>query len=230
MRRVGETGFGNVEGFAVWNERASARWRYCNGGIGAFACSSGSRSGCPSVCIRSEVILIGTPMNRRINIVLPETTVQTIDRIAQPGQRNRFIEQATQHIISHESINTLRARLEQTAVPDRDLDRRNRRRLVGGRYPRRAEIYLTALDPAIGREIRKPRPALVIQNDVSNRVSPHRHRRADYFDGPLPFESCACPACCRLAHGPVSYFSTVDAEAMDRADEAVRISLGLIRL
>src|SRR5205809_5950351 len=38
-------------------------------------------------------------------------------------------------------------------------------------HPRRGEIYLTALDPTIGREIQKTRPALVIQNDVSNRLS-----------------------------------------------------------
>ncbi len=39
------------------------------------------------------------------------------------------------------------------------------------RTPRRGEIYLTALDPTVGREIQKTRPALVIQNDISNRVS-----------------------------------------------------------
>ena len=33
----------------------------------------------------------------------------------------------------------------------------------------RGDIYLTALDPAPGHEIKKTRPALVIQNDVSNR-------------------------------------------------------------
>ena len=35
-------------------------------------------------------------------------------------------------------------------------------------HPKRGEIYLTALDPTLGREIRKTRPALVIQNDTSN--------------------------------------------------------------
>ena len=38
-------------------------------------------------------------------------------------------------------------------------------------WPRRGEIYLTALDPAVGHEIQKTRPALVIQNDTSNRYS-----------------------------------------------------------
>jgi len=36
-------------------------------------------------------------------------------------------------------------------------------------YPKRAEIYLTSLDPTVGHEIRKTRPALIIQNDISNR-------------------------------------------------------------
>src|SRR6266404_4484646 len=35
--------------------------------------------------------------------------------------------------------------------------------------PRRGEIYLTALDPALGHEIKKTRPALVIHDDVTNR-------------------------------------------------------------
>ena len=38
-------------------------------------------------------------------------------------------------------------------------------------WPRRGEIYLTALDPTLGREIQRTRPALIIQNDVSNRVT-----------------------------------------------------------
>src|SRR5713226_2638585 len=38
-------------------------------------------------------------------------------------------------------------------------------------HPKRGEIYLTALDPTLGREIQKTRPALIIQNDVSNRLT-----------------------------------------------------------
>src|SRR5919197_1572726 len=36
-------------------------------------------------------------------------------------------------------------------------------------FPRRGEIYLTTLDPAVGHEMKKTRPALVIQNDIANR-------------------------------------------------------------
>ena len=36
----------------------------------------------------------------------------------------------------------------------------------------RGEIYLVNFDPTIGSEIRKIRPALIIQNDIANRHSP----------------------------------------------------------
>lgn len=38
-------------------------------------------------------------------------------------------------------------------------------------FPKRGEIYLADFDPVIGSEIAKRRPALVIQNDIGNRVS-----------------------------------------------------------
>ena len=60
---------------------------------------------------------------KRINIVLPEATIRTIDRMAVPGQRSRFIDQAVRHYVANRSVEALRARLEQTAVRDRDLDR-----------------------------------------------------------------------------------------------------------
>lgn len=39
-------------------------------------------------------------------------------------------------------------------------------------FPRRGEIYLVAFDPTVGYEIQKTRPAVIIQNDVSNEYSP----------------------------------------------------------
>ena len=38
-------------------------------------------------------------------------------------------------------------------------------------YPKRGEIYWVRLDPAIGSEIKKTRPALIISNDIGNRYS-----------------------------------------------------------
>jgi CopG family transcriptional regulator/antitoxin EndoAI len=61
-------------------------------------------------------------MNKRINIVLPEATIQTIDRMARPGERSRFINQAVRHFVMHQSTEALRTRLERATVRDRDLD------------------------------------------------------------------------------------------------------------
>ncbi len=38
-------------------------------------------------------------------------------------------------------------------------------------FPKRGEIYLVSLDPTIGSEINKTRPALVISNNVNNQLS-----------------------------------------------------------
>ena len=38
-------------------------------------------------------------------------------------------------------------------------------------YPKRGEIYLVTLDPTVGAEISKTRPALIISNDINNRYA-----------------------------------------------------------
>ena len=38
--------------------------------------------------------------------------------------------------------------------------------------PKRGDVFLVTLDPTLGAEIRKTRPALIIQNDIANRHSP----------------------------------------------------------
>lgn len=38
--------------------------------------------------------------------------------------------------------------------------------------PKRGEVYLVSFDPALGAEIQKTRPALVLQNDIGNQYSP----------------------------------------------------------
>jgi len=38
--------------------------------------------------------------------------------------------------------------------------------------PQRGQVYLVSFDPTVGSEIKKTRPALVIQNDIANRYSP----------------------------------------------------------
>src|SRR3989344_6291120 len=38
-------------------------------------------------------------------------------------------------------------------------------------WPRRGDVYLVNFDPTLGSEIKKTRPALIIQNDIGNRWS-----------------------------------------------------------
>lgn len=38
-------------------------------------------------------------------------------------------------------------------------------------HPRRGEVYLVNFDPSLGAEIKKTRPALILQNDIANQYS-----------------------------------------------------------
>ena len=38
--------------------------------------------------------------------------------------------------------------------------------------PKRGDVYLINFDPTIGAEVKKTRPALILQNDIGNRHSP----------------------------------------------------------
>src|SRR5712692_6251105 len=116
-------------------------------------------------------------------------------------------------------------------------------------HPRRGEIYLTALDPTLGREIRKTRPALIIQNNISNRLSGVTIVAPITSTVRFPLN----PVHVWLAAGPTTGLSVtsvavlnqiravdrlrlirrlgrVNEETMERVDEAIKISLGLIRL
>ena len=61
-------------------------------------------------------------MAKRINVILPEATVQTIDRLSRPGQRSRFIERAVRYYVTTASPEALQERLKQAALRDHDLD------------------------------------------------------------------------------------------------------------
>jgi CopG family transcriptional regulator/antitoxin EndoAI len=62
-------------------------------------------------------------MAKRINVILAEATIHTIDRLSRRGQRSRFIERAVQHYVATAGPEALQGRLRQAALRDRDLDR-----------------------------------------------------------------------------------------------------------
>ena len=61
-------------------------------------------------------------MPKRINIILADVTLKTIDRLSRRRQRSRFIERAVQHYLRTNSPQALQERLKQAALRDRDLD------------------------------------------------------------------------------------------------------------
>jgi mRNA interferase MazF len=112
-------------------------------------------------------------------------------------------------------------------------------------FPRRGEIYLVGFDPAVGYEIQKTRPALVIQNDVSNQHSPITIVAAissQFSDPPFPREVVVDPAESGLPKRSAviaNQIRSVDRlrlqkrlgrlsrPGMERVDRAIEISLGL---
>jgi len=112
----------------------------------------------------------------------------------------------------------------------------------------RGEVFLVSLDPTVGAEIKKTRPAVVIQNDLSNRRSPITIVAAvtSRFEEPLyPSEVLV-----RAPEGGLTADSVVllnqirsvdkrrlvrrlgllKAETLKEIDRALMLSLGLVRL
>jgi CopG family transcriptional regulator/antitoxin EndoAI len=62
-------------------------------------------------------------MSKRINIILPDTTVAVLDRVAAKGSRSRFIDYAVRHYVETRSRRSLREQLKAgyRANAERDL-------------------------------------------------------------------------------------------------------------
>ncbi len=114
--------------------------------------------------------------------------------------------------------------------------------------PRRGEVYLVGFDPTIGAEIKKTRPALVIQNDIANGVSPTTIVAA--ITSKIPYEDDPATVIVVGHEGGLhlssvvllSQLRTVDRrrlvhrlgvlrpQTMGRIDRAIAVSLGLFSL
>ena len=60
-------------------------------------------------------------MSKRINIMLPDSTIEVLDRVAPKGGRSRFISQAVLHYVETRSRANLREHLKQGALANREL-------------------------------------------------------------------------------------------------------------
>ena len=78
-------------------------------------------------------------MSKRINIVLPDATVNILDRVATKGKRSRFIDRAVRHYVEIQAKENLR---QQLAVgyrtnAERDLE------IAAEWFPLEEEAWLT---------------------------------------------------------------------------------------
>ena len=115
-------------------------------------------------------------------------------------------------------------------------------------FPRRGEIYLVDFDPARGHQIKKTRPALVLQNDIGNEYSPTTIVAAitsRISDRLYPVEVVPEPdqtglkvrSTVRLdqirtvdKERLIKGLGSVDPATMQRVDQAIQISLGVVEL
>jgi mRNA interferase MazF len=115
--------------------------------------------------------------------------------------------------------------------------------------PRRGDVYLVEFDPARGHEIQKTRPALIIQNDIGNQYS-HVTIVAAITSklSPVPYpvevivaagkeNGLSVPSAVQLSQirsvdrtRLAKRLGTLDAVAMRKVDQALKISLGLVDL
>jgi mRNA interferase MazF len=112
--------------------------------------------------------------------------------------------------------------------------------------PRRGEIWLVEFDPGRGHEIKKTRPAVIIQNDIGNRYSPVTIVAAvtsKLSPTPYPVEVVVAPSKGNGLKLPsaiqlgqirsvdrerlVKRLGALDVAIMRKVDEALKISLGL---
>lgn len=118
--------------------------------------------------------------------------------------------------------------------------------LPGARFPQRGDIYYVNFDPVIGSEQGGRRPALIIQNDPSNQVSPvvivaaitskktSRHRPTNI---PIEPGESGLTILSTIMLNQIRtvdkqrigrYVGRLNAEQMEQVDGAIRISLGLV--
>jgi len=115
-------------------------------------------------------------------------------------------------------------------------------------YPHRGEVYLASLDPTLGAEILKTHPALILQNNITNRASPITIVAAitSQFEEPLyPTEVLVRPPEGGLQSESVVLLNQIRSidkrrlihrmgklkpKTMEQVDRALLLSFGLVRV
>lgn len=111
--------------------------------------------------------------------------------------------------------------------------------------PQRADVYWVNLDPTIGTEIRKKRPAVVVSNDAANRryhqvtvvpLTSQNVKNAEPFQVPIPKEDAGLDKDSKALAEQVRTVSKLrlgaragrlSASLMEEIDKALKIHLDL---
>ena len=114
--------------------------------------------------------------------------------------------------------------------------------------PKRGEVYLVSFDPTLGAEIQKTRPALILQNDISNQYSPitivaaitSQFKKPPFAtdvlltppEGGLDTQSAVLLNQIRSIDKRrlIKLLGALRPETMNRVNDALQISLGLVEL
>lgn len=114
--------------------------------------------------------------------------------------------------------------------------------------PKRGQVYVVTFDPTVGSEIKKTRPALILQNDIANRHSPiiivaAITSKVDAMlyptevlipkgEGGLSTDSVVLLNQIRSIDKVrlLKKLGAVRTETMSQVDRAIRVSLGLIQI
>ena len=133
-------------------------------------------------------------------------------------------------------------------VPSRrgSMAKRQNKKTATISFPKRGEIYLVSFDPALGHEIKKTRPALILQNDIGNEYSLTTIVAAitsKISSRPYPVEvvlypgrsGLKVPSTVRLDQirtidraRRIKRLGEIDSVEMEHVERALQISLGLI--
>ena len=112
------------------------------------------------------------------------------------------------------------------------------------RYPQRGEIWLVNLDPTIGAEIKKIRPALIISNDRNNQyaltvtiipITDHGQKVYPFHVAlPIPSPGLTKDSKIKCEHirtvdkiRLVKFLGSVSSEILEQTEQALSIHLGI---
>ena len=111
---------------------------------------------------------------------------------------------------------------------------------------KRGEIWLINLDPTVGHEIKKTRPALIIQNNIGNKYSTttiiapltsQKTNRVYPYEVLIQNKGLACESKILLNHVRaidkqriLKKLGFLNEEQMNQVNEAIKISLGLVQI